>query len=476
MPVIPLADSFEPAARTDWLALVEKTLKGASLDSLTRRTADGLAIEPLYPAPWAGSTANPARAPAVDRPWDIRAPIRQPEPSAAHDALLTALEGGAASVLLGIDPGGDSGVAIDSSEALARLLDGVLTDIAPIALDAGFLGPQAAYWLSAATKASPAAPLAFHLDPLGAFAAAGASPGPIESHLIAAANTAARLSTTHPKASLFLASGAVVHEAGGTAAEELAFALAAALGYAKALVRAGLSMEAALGGIVLGLITDVDPLVSIAKLRAARILWTRFTQVCGAPRPAAIEARSSGRMLTRADPWTNLVRLTAAGFAAAVGGADAIVLGAFTDVLGAPTPFAERLARNTQLILMEEGHVGAAIDPAGGAGAFEALTIDLARAAWERFTGIEAAGGVIAALREGLIARETDIAREAFAAGLADKTIRIVGVTEFVNPESRPAEVDTTVGAPVPGPDPRLPGPDSRCPALTPITLESLVP
>ncbi len=262
------------------------------------------------------------------------------------------------------------------------------------------------------TKASPAAPLAFHLDPLGAFAGAGASPGPIESHLIAAANTAARLSTTHPGASLFLASGVVVHEAGGTAAEELAFALAAALGYAKALVRAGLSMEAALGGIVLGLTTDVDPLLSIAKLRAARILWTRFTQACGAPRPATIEARSSGRMLTRADPWTNLVRLTAAAFAAAVGGADAIVLGAFTDALGAPAPFAERLARNTQLILMEEGHVGAAIDPAGGAGAFEALTIDLARVAWEQFTVIEAAGGVVAALREGLIARETATARE----------------------------------------------------------------
>ncbi len=475
LPVIPLADDFAPASQADWLALVEKTLKGASVDSLNRRTADGLAIAPLYAAPWSEPAHALAHRPNPDRPWDLRAAIRQSNASAAHDALLTALGGGAASTLLSLDPSGETGVAVGTAEGLTELLDGVLTDVAPIALDAGFLGPHSADWLSLAVKASPGAPLAFHLDPLSAFAKAGGSPGPIESHLIAAANTAARLAPTHAKASLFLANGAVVHEAGGTAAQELAFVLAAALAYAKAAVRAGLSMEAALRGIVLGLATDVDSIVSIAKLRAARLVWARLSAACGAPCPARIEARSSARMLTKADPWTNLVRLTAAGFAGAVGGADAVVLGAFTDALGRPTPFAERLARNTQLILMDEGHIGVVTDPAAGAGAFEALSADLARVAWERFNALEAAGGLVAALRDGMIAREVAVAKEALAAGLADKAIRIVGVTEFVNADSRPAEVDMTPAVAVPGPDPRLPGPDSHCPPLAPITLEGLV-
>jgi methylmalonyl-CoA mutase len=223
---------------------------------------------------------------------------------------------------------------------VARVLDGVLLDVAPVALDAGFLGPKAADWLGAAAKGAPSAQLAFHLDPLSAFAETGVSPGPIEAHLISAATVAARLAEPYPKASLFLASGRTAHEAGGGEALELALAAAAALAYAKALTRAGLPVADAFERIVLGLTVDADYFLSLAKLRAARRVWARLAAACGAAAPARIEARSSGRMLTAADPWTNLIRLTAAAFAGAAGGADAIVLGAFTDALGAPTAFA----------------------------------------------------------------------------------------------------------------------------------------
>jgi methylmalonyl-CoA mutase len=114
-------------------------------------------------------------------------------------------------------------------DSLARALSGVVLDAAPVALDAGFLGPRAADWLAVLAKGAPEARLGFHLDPLSAFAEQGSSPGPIGAHLSAAAQTAARHAGAYPKASRFLASGRVVHEAGGSDGQELGFMAAAAL-------------------------------------------------------------------------------------------------------------------------------------------------------------------------------------------------------------------------------------------------------
>ena len=469
----PLAEGFAPATRADWEAMVEKTLKGAKADTLVITGPDGLEIQPLYDPSLDPTGFTPAPR-GSERPWDIRAPVRHPNPARAHDAIVEDLAGGAASVMVALAGGPGEGVAIGSAEALAALLDEVLIDVAPVALDAGLLGPKAADWLSDTAKGSPAAPLAFHLDPLSAFARHGETPGPVESHLIAAATVAARLAPIHPRASLFLASGTVVHEAGGTPAQELAFVLAATLAYAKALTRAGLTLRQALTTTVLGLAADADPLISIAKLRAARLAWTRLTGALGEPTAALIEARSSERMLARTEPWTNMVRLTAAGMAAAIGGADAIVLGAFTDPLGLPTAFARRLSRNTQLILMDEGHLGAAADPVAGSGAYETLARDLARDAWARFNAIEAAGGLVAALRDGLVAREVETARGELKQALAAGTLRIVGVTDFRAETAPPPASDETPCEAAAAPDTRLPGPDSHCPPLTAITLEDL--
>jgi methylmalonyl-CoA mutase len=457
----------------DWLELARQSLKGADVASLDTPGPDGLTIRPIYPRVDA-ATPVPPRHWDAERAWDIRARVAHGGPSAVNAAIRAELAAGAASVLIAIDPAGAAGVAIGSDEAFAEAIRDVLIDVAPVALDAGFLGVQAGAWLAAAAKGSPAAPLELHFDPLSAFAAAGSSPGPIEAHVAAAGELAARLAPVHPRAGLFLASGLVAHEAGAGPAGELAFACAAAVAYAKAMAQAGVTVPGAFAPIRLGLAVDADTLISVAKLRAARRLWARICEVCGAASPASIEARSSRRMLTRADPWTNMVRLTAAGFAAAVGGADALVLGAFTDALGPPTPFARRTARNTQLILMEEAHLGSVADPVAGAGAFEALTEEIARAAWARFTAIEAAGGLIAALKDGMIAREVARGREDLAASLADGRARIVGVTDYRPGDARPAAIDDSAVEPASGPDPRLAGLDSVCPALAPITLEDL--
>ncbi|MBW8815983.1 MAG: methylmalonyl-CoA mutase [Caulobacterales bacterium] len=445
-----LDPGFPPAGEDAWRALVAKTLGDKPFESLAKSTVEGLPIAPLYAAADSPG-AFPARPFEADRPWDVRTLCAHADPARANVELLADLEGGAASVIV-------AGHA--TADALARALKDIIVELAPVGLDAGFLGPKAADALHAVAKASPGARLNFHLDPLSAFAEAGASPGPIESHLVNAANVAVRHAQTYPQAQLFLASGRVAHEAGAGEAEEVALAAAAAIAYAKALVRAGLPVGEAFARITLGLSADADYFLTIAKLRAARAVFARLAAASGASPQARIEARSSRRMLTAKDAWTNMIRLTAAGFGAAVGGADAVVLGQFTDALGLPTPFARRQSRNTQLVLMEEANIGRVADPAAGAGYLEALTDQIARAAWARMQAIEAAGGVIAALEQGLVAGAVE------AAVAARGQPKILGVTAF-SPASDEA-VAVEAGEPARlDPEPaRLPGPDSRCPTL----------
>ena len=453
---------------TPWLKAAARALKGGSPETLARSTFEGVTIEPLY-----GPASAPARAGALARAgaepgWDVRAEIAASDPLAANRLALEALAGGCTSLLLHL-----GGPGLRSREDLMQALDGVVLEAAPVALEAGLLGPLAADWLAEAAKDAPSARLAFHLDPLGAFAAAGESPGPIEAHLAKAASIAAGLAGTYPEASLFLASGRVVHEAGGSAAQELGVTAAAALAYAKALSGAGLSTAEAFGRIVLGVSADADYLISIARLRAVREIWARMTAACGEEVPARIEVRSSRGMLTAADPWTNLLRLTVAGFAGAAGGADALVLGAFTDALGPPGARARRLARNTQLILMDESGLGRVEDPAAGAFAFEALTDQLARQGWSFFQAIEAAGGLAAALASGLIAREVEEVRKARGLAVAEDRTPILGVTRY--PDPAPVTVELEEGALAGSvdelPGVRLPGPDGRCPPLLPTRL-----
>ena len=467
-----LANEFPPVTRQDWLALVDGVLKGQSFDRrLVHATADGIPVQPLYTADHAGPAVGPLIGPRdIDRPWDLRATIAHPSTAEAARQALQDLENGAASLLVRIDPTGVRGVAMGDRSDLAAALSGVLLDLAPVALDAGFLGPQAADWLGELGKLSPQAPLAFHMDPLSAFAETGTSPGPIESHMILAAETGVRWTAPYARASLFLATGRVVHEAGGSEGQELGFALAAALAYAKALVRAGLPLAEAFERIVLGVSVDATYFNGIAKLRALRLLWGKLTTACGVTAMARIEARSSARMLSTLDPWVNLLRLTAAGFAAGVGGADAVVLAPFTDPLGRPTDFARRQARNTQLVLMEEANLGRVADPAAGAWYLETLTDQMARAGWAAFQAIEATGGIIPALQQEQLQKAVAEVRQQRQQDTATRKTGLIGVTEFPILTDAPVELDgVDVSAFArPGPRVQLPGPAGRAEPLAP--------
>ncbi|MFJ6025074.1 methylmalonyl-CoA mutase family protein [Brevundimonas sp. NPDC092305] len=434
-----MSETFPTPSPADWRALAEKALKDRPLESLVHLDADGLAVRPLYAA---ATGVEPLFAPrpseAEGRAWDLRATIEGDSPAVVNAEVLTELEGGAASVVL-------RGAILKDSEPLAQALEGVALELAAVALDAGLEGPDAANALAVAAKGSPRAKLLFHMDPVSAFAASGAAPRSMEEHLMLAANTAARHAGAYPDARFFLASGRVAHEAGGSIGQELAFAAANAVALIKAAVGAGMSVEQALRGTVLGVAVDQEYFDGLAKVRALRLMWRSISRAFGVGVPAVIEARSSRRMLAARDPWPNLLRLTAAGFAGAVGGADAVVLEGFTRAEGTPDAFARRQARNTQLVLMEEASLGRVDDPAAGSWYLDQRTRELAEAGWEEFRIIEAEGGILDALRGGLIQPRIGRARQAREHALAAGTVHLVGVTKFVDPEPRSTHTDVEV-------------------------------
>lgn len=428
-----MSDLFPAPSPADWRALAEKALKDRPLESLVHLDADGLALRPLYAAV---SGSEPVSAPrpsdAEGRAWDVRTLIEGDDADAVNEAVLADLEGGAASILL-------KGAMLADSEPLSRALDGVALELAAIGLDAGLDGPEAANALAVAAKGSPRAKLMFHMDPISAFAEAGNAPRTIDEHLMLAANTAARHAGAYPEASFFLASGRVVHEAGGSIGQELGFTAANAVALVKAAVAAGMAAGTALKGTVLGVSVDQEYFDGLAKVRALRLMWRSIGKAFGVDTPAVIEARSSRRMLSARDPWPNLLRLTAAGFAGAVGGADAVVLDGLSRANGRSNAFARRQARNTQAVLMEEAHLGRVDDPAAGSWFLDARTRDLAEAGWAEFQRIEGAGGLVTALRTGDIQDRVAAARAEREAALAAGTAHLVGVTKFVDPEPRPA-------------------------------------
>lgn len=432
---------FPTPTPLEWREAAQKALKDRPIEALMHIDADQLVTRPLYAA---ASGVQPIFAPRSSdcegRHWDLRTLVEGDDSEAVNAAVLSDLQEGAASVVL-------KGRVLGDSAPLGRALEGVALELAPVALDAGIEGPDAANALAVAAKGSPRAKLRFHMDPISAFAEAGGSPRPIEEHLTLAANTAARHAGAYPEATYFLASGRVAHEAGGSAAQELAFAAASAVAHVKAGVDAGLSSEAALRGTVIGLSVDAEYFDALAKVRAMRLIWRSLARAFGADVPAVIEARSSRRMLSARDPWPNLLRLTAAGFAGAVGGADVVVLDGFTRASGRPDAFARRQARNMQLVLMEEANLGRVDDPAAGAWYLDARTRDLAETGWNEFQRIEAEGGLLEALKGHVIQPRIARARAVREATLKSGAAQIVGVTKYVDADVRPAPVEEDADA-----------------------------
>ncbi|OLF11378.1 methylmalonyl-CoA mutase subunit beta [Actinophytocola xanthii] len=450
-----LASDFPAVSRDQWRELVERVLRKSGLEpdgpggaeaALRSPTHDGFTLAPLYTAEDAAPDPGfPGLPPHVrgGRPegrvltgWDVRQRHVHPDPDITRRAILADLENGGTSLWLVV---GAAGLPVD---ALADALADVYLDLAPVTLDAGPDATEAADALLAVyeDRGVPASAVRGNLgaDPIGLRARTGEA-GDLDSALDAAGALAARVAASHPNLRTVVVDALPYHEAGSSDGQELGCALATGVAYLRALTAAGLDTDAAAGRLELRLAATADQFATIAKFRAARRLWARVAEVCGATtRVVPQHAVTSSTMMTRRDPWVNMLRTTLACFAAGVGGADAVTVLPFDAALGLPDPFARRIARNTHTILLEESRVAGVIDPAGGSWYVERYTEDLAQAAWAVFTEIERAGGIASALDSGLVEDRIGATRAARAARFAEGEEAIVGVTVFPDEDEKP--------------------------------------
>ncbi|MFE5596052.1 methylmalonyl-CoA mutase family protein [Streptomyces sp. NPDC056549] len=445
-----LASEFPDAPHEQWQHLVAGVLRksgkevsgAAAEDALSTLLEDGLGTRPLYTArDTAPDPGLPGFAPFVrggraegntGGGWGVR----QRHATADNEAVLADLENGVTSLWLGV---GGAGIPVSS---LDGVLDGVYLDLAPVVLDAGAETPAAAERLFRLYEERGVAPEAARgnlgADPLGHEARTGRP----DYDLASVAGLARRCADTYPGLRALTVDALPYHEAGGSAAQELGCSLATGVAYLRGLTAAGLSVTEACGQLEFRYAASADQFLTIAKLRAARRLWARVAEACGAPEAGAQRqhAVTSPVMMTRRDPWVNMLRTTIATLAAGVGGADSVTVLPFDDALGLPDAFARRIARNTSTVLIEESHLSRVIDPAGGSWYVERLTDELAHAAWEFFQTIERAGGQEAALRSGAVGERLAETWAARSKKLATRREPITGVSEFPHLAEKPVD------------------------------------
>ena len=438
-----LASGFTDPEIARWQELAEKALKGAPFERLIGTTYDGVPVRPLYTS---ADVPNPAKRTGVAGqapfirgaeavrdaflPWDIRQTILNPDPQAANQTALYDLERGVSSLEFVIDPSGNCGVAAKRVADFQVLIKGILLALATVALDAPADPLGAARALADAVPEGDraTAKLAFNLDPMAA-----RMNGQTGCSLEAAAGFAAQTMSIFPYATCLRADARPVHEGGGSEAQELAVLIASGIAHVRAGEALGLTAEAVNSTLLFTLASGPDVVLEIAKQRAARRLWARVLDACGVAAPMRLQAVTSGRMQTKRDPWTNILRATCACFGAAAGGADVITVLPYSSAIGLADENARRIARNTQLILQEESHLGRVTDPAGGAWAMEALAEDLAQAAWPLVQEIERAGGLPSALDQGLVQGWVAQTRAARTRDIAKRKTQLIGINIYAN-------------------------------------------
>ena len=472
-----LAGEFPDSTAAEWRRGVDKVLaKGRDLDEseLARRferelvtvTVDGTRIEPLYTAsdaPAAGRSGVPGGVPFVRSTrsrgsgrygWQVRQRVRvAADAEAANAVVMTELERGTTAIELDL-----TAVPTVTVDLLDRVLDGVYLDLVPITLRAGghwgrALGALHDLWERRRVAPDEAAAMA-GVDPIGQWAASGGIDD-LDDLLAGAVGWAARHAAEFPSVRTISVDAARFHEAGAAEVDELAVSVAAGVAYLRKLTAAGMTVDEACGQLEFRYSATPDQFLTIAKLRAARRLWQRAAEVAGAGVDAqrqvqhAVTSTAAG---TRYDPWVNLLRSTVECFGAGVGGADAVTVLPHDELLEpGGSELGRRLARNTQIVLIEESHLSRVVDIPGGSWYVESLTDQLAETAWDRFRAIEREGGLVASLESGSLQAHIAETSRARDRAIATRSWPLTGLSEFPDigetPPASPALSSSAAGA-----------------------------
>ena len=343
---------------------------------------------------------------------------------------------------------GTTNLVIQGSADIATLLNGVYLSLCPVRLFAGVRTVEQAKALFAVADSQQETPQLIELGatPLTSMVNGGATISLDDT--IELAKQAAQRDNTRA----ILVDAVTFSNQGATDAEEIGLALAAGVEYLRALTDAGFTIEQALDQISFRFATTDEQFAQIAKFRAARQLWARVAEIVGAPEHGTCpqHALTAPVMFTQRDPWVNMLRSTVAAFAAGVGGATDVEVLPFDWAIPGGLPktsrsFARRIARNTNLLLLEESHLSHVIDPGGGSYFIEAFTTQLADKAWDVFTSVEAEGGLQQAIAAGTVAKLLDDAHEAQRKDIARRIKKITAINEFPNLAEAPLPADLRV-------------------------------
>ncbi|HDP94421.1 MAG TPA: methylmalonyl-CoA mutase [Candidatus Aminicenantes bacterium] len=458
----------------DWKNAAEAGLKGAPFEKkLVSKTPEGIDIQPLYlredvvslphlrefPGLQTRSRGGTA-AGNIECGWETAQETVDTDPQEAGKALRNALKRGQTAVTFALSPafrrgadaeedGGD-GLYLTGTGDLEALIHEVDWSACPLHFLAGSSGMAVAMLLQdlARRENRDLAKIrgSIQQDPLGEWVRNGALPLNTDQ---AGRETAAlvRWATDQaPQLQVVCANGLIYHEAGADAVTELGFVLSTAVEYLADLVQRGIPVDQAAPRFRFGFGVGTHFLMEIAKLRAARILWSRVVRAFAgdhAARRIRIHARTSRYYQSRYDAHVNILRAATATFAAVVGGADSIHTSPFDESFRVPNDLSRRLARNTQIILDAESHFRHLIDPAGGAYALETLTHELAAKAWNLFREVESRGGMTRAIAAGFPQERVLAVHSQRALKIATRRTVIVGTSHYADIQGEPAIVET---------------------------------
>ncbi|WP_209008768.1 methylmalonyl-CoA mutase family protein [Pseudovibrio japonicus] len=435
---IDFPSNFLEASQSDWEASALRALKGAALDGLNTPIAGGLEIKPLYQG---HTDSAPLQLRECARPWKIIQRSDHPAISQANAQMLEDLEGGADGVELVLPASPRvfaGGLSVQRIEGMMKLLDGVKPDLIDFRLDCGYEGSATLALLVETCKRMgvDADQLTVQgvFDPLAVFVNSGHVRNSFERLALRAQDLVGYARNNGIQGTLLRADGRCYHDAGANSIQELGLTLASLLYHMRTLEAVNLPAEDLPKYVSASLSASADQFGTIVKARAMRHLWARLLDAAQLPaQPLHLHMETSWRMMTKRDPWVNMLRTTVAAFAAGIGGADSVAVLPFTSPLGLPNSFARRVARNTQLILSEESNLTQVSDPAAGSGLVEERTQELANAAWTYFQKIEQDGGILGALTSGAVYADVTAAKQEEDKLVATGRHPLTGTSAFPN-------------------------------------------
>jgi methylmalonyl-CoA mutase len=466
-----LLAEFPPVGYGDWHRLVEAELKGVPFDKrMFTSTYEGITLKPIYRAEDIANLPHlnsfPGFSPFVrgnkasgyaGQPWAVSQEITCSSLSEFNHAARNSLERGlnALNIVVdkatrnGYDPDwaqpqevGFGGLSIATVGDLDRALEGIDLEKTSLFVRSGASAmPVAALLVALATqrkKAPACLSGCIEMDPLGVLAHEGSLPQSLEGAYREMATLLRWAAANAPRLQTICVHSRSWHEAGGHAAQELAFTLATGVEYLRQMNTRGLDVDTAAPRMRFAVTVGTNFFMQIAKLRALRMLWAQAVAAAGGGEQAqklSLHVRTSQWNKTVLDPHTNMLRTTVEAVAGVLGGCDSMQVGAFDEVIRQPDDFSQRIARNSQLILQKECELSRVIDPTGGSWYVEVLTAELASRAWSLFQEVEKLGGMEAALQAGFPQKAVGAtAIERFKA-VSRRRDSIIGVNQYANPK-----------------------------------------